>query len=99
MPSFDFSGVGKGGGADQSWGDKIASWFTPTGENGTSVGGNMMDAVGKGVGAITGLAGMYYTKKNHDLQKEQADYLKGRDAASDARKARFAANAGNGASY
>lgn len=99
MPSYDFSRNTGADTSNQSWGDKIASWFTPSGDKGTSVGGNIMDAIGTGVGALTGLAGMYYTKKNYDLQKEQANYLKGRDAESDARKARFAANAGNGASY
>ena len=83
----------------ESFGDKVSRWFTPAGDKGTSLGGNVMGAVGTGVDALTGLAGLYYTKKNYDLQKEQADYLKGRDAASDARKSKFAANAGNGASY
>lgn len=99
LPSYDFSGIKDPVTPNQSWGDKVASWFTPDGESGASVGGNIMDAAGKGVDALTGLAGMYYTKKNYDLQKEQADYLKGRDAASDARKSKFAANVGNGASY
>ena len=100
MPSYVFSGSNKNPDTpEQSWLDKVASWFTPTGESGASVGGNILDAAGKGVGALTGLAGMYYTKKNYDLQKDQANYLKGRDAASDARNAKFAANVGNGASY
>lgn len=97
-PSYAFLANKGADTAEQSWGDEIASWFTPN-EKGASVGGNIMDAVGTGVGALSGLAGMYYTKKNYDLQKEQANYEKGREAASDARKARFAANAGNGASY
>lgn len=84
---------------DQSFGDKFASWFTPQGDKGTSLGGNVMGAVGSGVGALSGLAGMYYAKKNFDLQKDQQNYLKGREAASDARKGQFAANAGGGASY
>ena len=90
---------GTGGLAEQGWGDKVASWFTPQGDRGTSVGGNIMGAVGTGVGAAAGLAGMYYAKKNFDLQKDQQDYLKGREAQSDARKSAFAANAGNGAQY
>ena len=90
---------GTGGLAEQGWTDKVASWFTPQGDKGTSVGGNIMGAVGTGVGAASGLAGMYYAKKNFDLQKDQQDYLKGREAQSDARKSAFAANAGNGAQY
>ena len=85
--------------AEQGWGDTFASWFTPQGDKGTSVGGNIMGAVGTGVGAASGLAGMYYAKKNFDLQKDQQDYLKGREAQSDTRKSAFAANAGNGAQY
>lgn len=90
---------GTGGLAEQGWGDKVASWFTPQGDKGTSVGGNIMGAVGTGVGAAAGLAGMYYAKKNFDLQKDQQDYLKGREAQSDARKSAFAKNAGNNATY
>lgn len=90
---------GTGGLAEQGWSDKVAGWFTPQGDRGTSVGGNIMGAVGTGVGAASGLAGMYYAKKNFDLQKDQQDYLKGREAQSDARKSAFAANAGNGAQY
>ena len=90
---------GTSGLAEQGWTDKVANWFTPQGDRGTSVGGNIMGAVGTGVGAASGLAGMYYAKKNFDLQKDQQDYLKGREAQSDARKSAFAANAGNGAQY
>lgn len=85
--------------AEQSWGDKFAGWFTPQGDRGTSVGSNVMSAVGTGVGAASGLAGMYYAKKNFDLQKDQQDYLKNREAQSDARKSKFATNAGGGATY
>lgn len=90
---------GTGGLAEQGWTDKVASWFTPQGDRGTSVGGNIMGAIGTGVGAASGLAGMYYAKKNFDLQKDQQDYLKGREAQSDTRKSAFATNAGNGAQY
>ena len=55
--------------------------------------------IGTGVSALSGLAGMYYAKKNYDLEADQAKYLKSRDAASDARSSKFASNAGNGASY
>lgn len=85
--------------AEQSFGDKFASWFTPQGDKGTSLGGNVMGAIGTGVGALSGLAGMYYAKKNFDLQKDQQKYLQGREAQSDARKSQFAANAGGGATY
>lgn len=80
-------------------GDKVSSWFTPQGTAGTSIGGNVMNAVGTGVGALTGLAGLYYTKKNYDLQKANQQYLQNREAQSDARKSQFAANAGNSATY
>ena len=85
--------------ANQGWTDTIASWFTPQGDKGTSVGGNIINAVGTGVNAASGLAGMYFAKKNYDLQKDQQDYLKKKEAQSDARKSKFAANAGNGATY
>lgn len=84
---------------DESFGDTFSRWFTPQGDKGTSLGGNVMGAIGTGVNAATGLAGMYFAKKNYDLQKDQAEYLKNREAQSDARKAKFAANAGNNASY
>lgn len=66
---------------------------------GTSVGGNIVNAVGTGVNAATGLAGMYYAGKNYDLQKDNQQYLRNREAQSDARKTTFASNAGNGATY
>ena len=90
---------GNKGLAETGWTDTVAGWFRPEGDKGTSVGGNIMNAVGTGVNAATGLAGMYFAKKNYDLQKDQANYLKDREAQSDARKSRFAANAGNNASY
>ena len=85
--------------AEQSWTDKIADWFKPQGDKGTSVGGNITNAIGTGVGAVTGLAGMYYTAKNYELEKDNQKYLQNREAQSDARKTAFANNAGNGASY
>lgn len=95
---YDFSGVG-GDTDNESIGDMFSRWFTPTGDKGTSLGGNVVGAIGTGVNALTGLAGMYYAKKNFDLQKEQADYLKNREAKFDAAKERLATNIGNGASY
>lgn len=41
---------------------------------------------------VAGLGSIYLAKKNYDLQKEQSDYLKGRDAASDAKVAQMQAN-------
>lgn len=92
-------GVTYGGNTDtnQSWTDTIAGWFKPQGPQGTSTGGNILSGIGAGVGAASGLAGMYYSKKNFDLQKDQYDYLKSRDALSDNRTNKFAANVGNGA--
>jgi len=86
-------------GANKGWMDTIGDWFKPEGTSGASKGGNILGAIGSGIDAASGLAGMYYAKKNFDLQKEQQDYLKKREAQSDARKSRFAANAGNGATY
>ena len=90
---------GTGGLAEKGWWDRTVDAFTPQGDKGTSVGGNMMNALGTGVGAVTGLAGMYYAGKNYDLQKDNQKYLRNREAQSDARKSAFATNAGNGAQY
>ena len=84
---------------EEGFGDTFSRWFTPQGDKGTSLGGNVMSAVGTGVGALTGLAGAYYTAKNYELQKDNQKYLQNREAQSDARKTAFATNAGNGASY
>lgn len=92
-------GSGSNEGLAKNWSSTVGDWFTPQGTAGTSVGGNIMGAVGTGIGAATGLAGAYYAKKNYDLQKDQQKYLQARDAQNDARKAQFAANAGGGASY
>ena len=86
-------------GANQGWMDTIGDWFKPEGASGASTAGNIMGAIGTGVNVASGLAGMYYAKKNFDLQKDHQDYLKNREAQSDARKSKFAANAGNGATY
>lgn len=50
-------------------------------------------------GGIAGLGSIYFANKNYNLQKDQQDYLKNREAQSDARKALFAKNAGNDATY
>lgn len=85
--------------ADQSWGDKFSSWFTPDGKSGQSLGGNVMGAIGTGIQGLSGLAGMYYAKKNYDLQKDAQDWEKNRVALADKNTSTFAANAGNAASY
>lgn len=97
--NFDFSGVTKQTAPDVSFGDKFKSWFTPKQGTNTSIGGQVLGGVGAGVGALRGLAGMYFAKKNYDLQKDNQDYLRNREAQSDMRKSKFAANAGNNASY
>lgn len=79
------------------WGS-LGDAFKPQGPSGASTAGNVLSGVASGVGALSGLAGLYMQKKNMDLQKEQQNYLKSRDAMADARVARFAQNVGNGAS-
>lgn len=97
----DFSGLAAkaAGNGTTSWWDSLKNSFNPEGTSGRSYAGNVMDTIGTGVGIGTGLAGAYYTAKNYELQKDQQNYLKSRDAQSDARKTTFASNAGNGASY
>lgn len=87
------------------WGDKISGWFTP-GEGGASLGGNVLSGVGTAVGIGSGLAGMYYAKKEADLKKDKAKmekdaYQRGvrREAEAENRMQQFAKNAGNGAFY
>lgn len=87
------------------WGDKISGWFTP-GEGGSSLGGNVLSGVGTAVGIGSGLAGMYYAKKEADLKKDKAQmekdaYQRGvqREAEAENRMQQFAKNAGNGAFY
>lgn len=84
---------------DNSLSGRVSSLFTPTGANGASLGGNIMDAFGKGVGAATGLASMYYANKNFGLQKENQTYEKSKDAQRDRNIAQFTKNVGGGASY
>ena len=87
------------------WGDKISGWFTP-GEGGASLGGNVLSGVGTAVGIGSGLASMYYAKKEADLKKDKAKmekdaYQRGvqREAEAENRMQQFAKNAGNGAFY
>ena len=87
------------------WGDTFKGWFTP-GEGGASLGGNVLSGVGTAVGIGSGLAGMYYAKKEADLKKDKAKmekdaYQRGvqREAEAENRMQQFAKNAGNGAFY
>lgn len=91
------------------WGD-TKNFFTPQKGQKTSVGNNMMDAIGTGIQAGTGLAGLYLTNKTNKANQalaerelanseKQAKYLRSRDAGMDANKQAFAANVGGGASY
>jgi len=43
-------------------------------------------------GGVAGLGTIYLAKKNYDLQKEQDEYLKSRDAAADAKISKLQAN-------
>ena len=86
-------------GLAKNFASTVGDWFTPQGVGGTSVGGNVLSGVGSAMGGLAGLAGAYYAGKNYGLQKDQQDYLKAREAQSDARKTQFAANVGGGASY
>ena len=87
------------------WGDTFKGWFTP-GEGGSSLGGNVLSGVGTAVGIGSGLAGMYFAKKEADLKKDKAKmekdaYQRGvqREAEAENRMQQFAKNAGNGAFY
>ena len=84
----------------------VGSWFEPQGQSGASTAGNVLSGVGTAVGIGSGLAGMYYSKKQADLNKERAKmekdaYNRGvqREAQAEARMQQFAKNAGNGAFY
>ena len=86
--------------------DTVGGWFQPQGQSGASTAGNVLSGVGTAVGIGSGLAGMYYAKKQADLNKERAKmekdaYNRGvqREAQAEARMQQFAKNAGNGAFY
>jgi hypothetical protein len=82
-----------------SFGDKFKSWFTPTGEGGTSVGGNVLGGLGTIAGIGGTLADMYYANKSAKAEEKAADYARDRIALADKNNATFAKNAGNSASY
>lgn len=103
-------GGGSDSGANNTGGtgilDTIGGWFQPQGESGASTAGNILSGVGTAVGIGSGLAGMYYAKKQADLNKERAKmekdaYNRGvqREAEAEKRMQQFAKNAGNGAFY
>ena len=83
---------------NQGFMDTVAGWFKP-GEGGASTGGNVLGGIASGVNALSGLAGMYYAKKNFDLQKDAQKYARRQDAQRDRNISQFAKNAGGGASY
>ena len=79
--------------------DSFNKWFTPTGENGTSVGGNVLSGLGTVAGIGGTLADVYYKHKSDKREEEAADYARKRVALADKNVATFAKNTGNGASY
>ena len=79
--------------------DSFKKWFTPTGENGTSVGGNVLSGLGTVAGVGGTLADVYYKHKSDKREDEAADYARKRVELADKNVATFAKNTGNGASY
>ena len=71
--------------------DSIKNLFTPN-EKGTSTGGQIVGAIGTGVGALSALGSLYYADKNYKAQKAVQDYQKSRDAMADAKVAQLQAN-------
>lgn len=71
--------------------DSVTNLFTPN-EKGTSTGGQIVGAIGTGVGALSSLGSLYYTDKNYKAQKALQDYQKSRDAMADAKVAQLQAN-------
>ena len=71
--------------------DSVKNLFTPN-EKGTSIGGQIVGAVGTGVGALSALGSLYYADKNYKAQKAVQDYQKSRDAMADAKVAQLQAN-------
>lgn len=71
--------------------DSITNLFTPN-EKGTSTGGQIVGAIGTGVGALSALGSLYYADKNYKAQKDLQEYQKSRDAMADAKVAQLQAN-------
>lgn len=78
--------------------DTFGGYFNPN-EKGVSQAGSVMDTIGSGIKGAVGLGSLYFAKKNYDLEKDQQEYLKDIDKQNSARASKFAANAGNNASY
>lgn len=85
-------------GSEPSMWDTFSGYFTPN-EKGVSQAGSVMDTIGSGIKGAVGLGSLYFAKKNYDLEKDQQEYLKDIDKQNAARASKFAANAGNNASY
>ena len=84
---------------ETSFMDSFNKWFTPNGESGTSVGGNVLSGLGTVAGIGGTLADVYYKHKSDKREEEAADYARKRVELADKNVATFAKNAGNGASY
>lgn len=84
--------------AEPSMWDTFSGYFNPN-EKGVSQAGSVMDTIGSGIKGAVGLGSLYFAKKNYDLEKDQQEYLKDIDKQNAARSSKFAANAGNNASY
>lgn len=54
--------------------------------------GSAASTFSAGAKGLAALGSLYFANKNYKLQKSQNDYLKGRDARSDAKQAEFKAN-------
>lgn len=95
-------------------GDKFGNWFTPQGTSGTSLAGGIISGLGTLTNIGTGLAGMRLAKAESKYNRAMQDKIYARDTArqalmdkmqvdayneGEARGAKFAENAGNGAFY
>lgn len=92
-------------GATPNTGEK-PGWFDPQGPSGRSLAGNVLGGVASGVGALSGLAGMYYGYEQMKMQKEMNKLQKDaynrqvkKDEQQEARLKQLARNVGNEASY
>lgn len=97
--------VGPRAGMTPNTGTKEPGFFDIN-DKGVSKFGSVLGNVGTAVSIGSGLAGIYYAKKQADLNKERAKmekdaYNRGvqREAEAEKRMQQFAKNAGNGAFY
>lgn len=93
-------------GVTPNTGGEKPGWFDPQGTSGASKAGNVLGGVAAGVGALSGLAGMYYGYEQMKMQKEMNKLQKDaynrqvkKDEQQEARLKEFAKNVGNGATY